>query len=155
MADSFADLERKLDAVQKGLSGAALREVTTKVGAKAKVALPPKIQPGGLYNWGRGGKRGSYKITARYDVKSDHEVAVSPNPKPLVGLLEKGSYKAGTTWKAPKRKGSARRKKGTVGTYTHARVPARNSWSHGVQAIEPQVPVWVEAEVRKILGRVF
>lgn len=155
MADSFADVGRKLDTIQKGMNGSSLRQITTRVGAKAKTAMPPRIQPAGLRNWGRGGKRGSYKITARYDVKSDHEVLVTPKPLPLVGLLEKGSYKAGTTWKAPKRRGSARRKKGSVATYTHAHVPARESWSHSVSATAPEVPRWVLAEVEKLLKQVF
>jgi hypothetical protein len=155
MSESFGDLEQKIDQVQKGLNGSALRDITGRVGGKAKVALPPKIQPGGLSNWGRGAKRGGYTIKARYDLKSDHEVMVTPSPLPLVGLLEKGSYKAGSTWKAPKRRGSARRKKGTISTYNHAHVPAREAWSKGVRGIEPQVPRWIHDEVVKLIGQVF
>jgi len=66
--------------------------------------------------------------------------------------LEKGS---GTTWKAPKRRGSARRKRGTVGSYTRARVPARHAWSKAAAAVRPQVPKWVDEEVQRILRDVF
>jgi hypothetical protein len=155
MAESFADLERKVDTVKNGLTGSSMRAITTKIGGRAKAEMPPKIQPSGLRNWGRGGKRGGHKISARYDVKSDHEVKVTPSPAPLVGLLEKGSYKAGTVWKAPRRRGAAKRKKGTIGTYQHARVPARRSWSAAVHSVEPQVPRWVHDEVAKLLKQVF
>lgn len=153
MADSVAEFAAKLDLVRNGLSGSQLRAITTKVGGKAKKAIPPDIHPAGLSNWGKR-KKGA-KITARYDVKSDHEVAILPKPPALIALLEKGSYKSGTSWKAPKRRGSKRRTKGSVGTYTHARVPARNSWSKAVRRNEPQVPRWVDEEVQALLRKVF
>lgn len=148
----FAAFQRKLDLVGKGLSGSQLRQITTRVGGKAKAAIVPDVHPDGLSNWGRG--RGG-KVTARYDVKSDSEVAVIPKPPSLAVLLEAGSYKAGTTWKAPKRRGSKRRKRGTVGTYTRARVPARHSWSNAVRTNEPKVPRWVDEEVQRLLRQVF
>lgn len=152
MSDSFADAAAKIDKIQKGLNGQALRQITTKVAGRYKGAIVPKVQPSGLSHYGRGGKRGSYVVKARYTIKSDSQALVTPTPPGLSALLEKGS---GTTWKAPKRKGSKRRKKGSITSYQRAAVRPRHAWSKATDQVNPQVPPWIAAEVHKLLKDVI
>jgi hypothetical protein len=148
MAGDFADLKRKLDGVGNALTGAAVRQITTNVAVKSKAAATSAISPKTLSHYGRK----SVTVKARFDVKSDHEAELKPTPAGLAALLEKGS---GTTWKAPKRRGSARRKRGTVGSYQRGKVPARQAWTKGVSAFAPKVSGWVHDEVARALGSVF
>jgi hypothetical protein len=148
MSDSLADVAHKFGQVKEALDGSSLRAITTRVGAKSKTLIVPAISPNTLSHWGRGGKT----VKARYDVKSDHLVEILPTMVPLAALLEKGS---GTTWKAPRRKGSARRRKGTVGSYTRTAVPARHVWSNAAPVISKAAPGLIHDEVSKVLGRVF
>lgn len=148
MAEEFAELKRKVEEVRKSLDGSALRQITMSVGVKSKGAAMGAIEPKTLSHYGRRGAT----VKARFDLKSDHEVVLKPTPPGLSALLEKGS---GTTWKAPKRRGSARRKRGTVGSYHRARVPARHVWTKGVEAFAPKVPGWVHEEVVRVLRSLF
>lgn len=152
MSDSLAEFGQKLDRVGSALDGSQLRGITDRVAAKGKPILSGGIAPNTLSHWGKGGRKGGYKVAARYTVLSDHEVKMYPTIPSLGALLERGS---GTTWKAPKRKGSPRRKKGSVGTYTRAKVPARESFTKGVDVMGPKVPGLVHDEVVDALRKVF
>lgn len=152
MPDSFAQFTHKLDKVTHALGGSQLRVITTKVALKSKPILSAAIEPPTLSHWGKGGRKGGYKVAAKYDLVSDHEVKMRPTQAALGALLERGS---GNTWKAPKRKGSKRRSEGSVGTYTRAKVPARRAWSKGVAKLEPEVPKFVREEVQRVLRETF
>ena len=154
-SSSLAEVGAKIGKINDALKGRSLRRITERVGAKAKPVAAKAVSPDSLSRWGRGRKRGGYKVAARYKVLSDHEVAEQPTVAPLAALLEFGSYKSGTTWKKPKRRGSARRKKGTTGTYTHERVPARKAWSKAEPPVEANAPRFVDEEVERILREIF
>jgi hypothetical protein len=151
-SSSLSEVAAKLDKVGKALDGRSLRQITQRVGAKSKPVAAMAVSPNTLSHWGRGGRKGGYKVQARYEVLSDHEVALRSTVPPLAGLLEHGS---GTTWKAPRRRGSARRKKGSVGTYTRARVPARNAWSKVAGPVAAKAPAYVADEVERVLRGIF
>lgn len=152
MAGEFAELTGKLDRLHKALDGSALRGITERVGQRSKTVAIPAISPNSLSGWGRR-RRGTVK--ARYILKSDHEVQVSPTVPPLAALLELGSYKAGGTWRAPKRRGSTRRAKGSVGSYQRANVPARNAWSKAGDEIKDKAPRFIHDEVERVIGGIF
>lgn len=152
MSEDLKALAKKFGQVNELLTGSSLRQIMTRVGARSKTVMAPAITPNTLSHWGRGAKKGGSKVQARYTVKDDNTVELLPTVLPLAALLEKGS---GTTWKAPKRKGSARRKKGSVGTYTRAKVPARHSWSHASVVVDKAAPEFIHDEVSKVLGKVF
>lgn len=154
-SSSLAEVGAKIERVNDALTGRSLRRITERVGARSKPVAAKAVEPASLGRWGRGRKRGGYKVAARYKVKTDSVVAIQPTVPPLAALLEEGSYKAGTTWKAPKRRGSKRRKKGTVGTYTHARVPARKAWSKALPPVQEKAPRFVDEEVQRILREIF
>ena len=155
MADSLADFGHKIAKLQRLLSGGEMRRVTERVAQKSKPIAAAAVSPNSLSHWGKGGKKGGYRVAARYEMLSDTQAAIRPTVPPLAALLELGSYKAGTTWKAPRRRGSARRRKGTVGTYTRSAVPARHAWTHAANAVKPVVPKLYDAEVQRVLGEVF
>lgn len=152
MADDLQQMAAKLRKVADQLNGNELRRITTRVAQRAKTVAIPAIDPNTLSRWGRGARKGGYKVQARYDVKSDHEAELRPTVAPLAALLEKGS---GTTWKAPRRRGAARRRRGTVGTYTRAKVPARESWSKASHVVADKTPGFVDEEVRRVLREVY
>ncbi len=149
---TWKGFDQKLTKFQRAVTGHELRGITTRVAGKAKPILTAGITPDTLSHWGRGAKRGGYHAKARYDIKSDSVARMSATPKPLVALLEKGS---GTTWKSPKRKGSKRRQKGSVGTYTRTKVPARKSFTHGEDVLRPRVGALVHQEVERVLRGIF
>lgn len=150
MADTLPQFEAKLGQVAAKLSGGALRQITVRVATKSKANAIGAISPDTLSHWGRSGK--GYHVKARYEVKSNTTAVIQPTVVPLAALLEKGS---GTTWKAPKRRGSGRRKKDSVGSYTRAKVPARHAWSKAQAKVVAEVPPLVHKEVRRVLGEVF
>lgn len=152
MADSLQQAAAKVQRVAEQLSGGALRQVVTRVGARSKAVAIPAIRPNTLSHWGRGRRKGGYRVQARYDLKSDHEAELKPTVPPLAALLEKGS---GTTWKAPRRRGSARRKRGTVGTYQRAPVPPREAWTKASVVVNREAPKFVDDEVQRVLRSVF
>lgn len=142
------DLTRKIVALRSEFEGAALRTITTNVAVRAKTVANDAISPRTLSHYGRR----TVTVTARFDVVADGVAVMKPTPAALAALLEKGS---GTTWKAPKRRGSKRRKRGTVATYHRAPVQARGAWSKGVSAFAPKVVEFVHNEVVRALGKVF
>jgi hypothetical protein len=146
----MAQFRAKLDKLAAKLDGSSLRQITTRVATKSKANAIGAIEPNTLSHWGKGGK--GYHVQARYEVKSNTTAVIQPTVVPLAALLEKGS---GTTWKAPKRRGSARRKKGSVGSYTRAKVPARHAWTKAQEKVIAEVPPLVHKEVRRVLGEVF
>lgn len=152
MSEDLSALFKKFGQVNDLLNGSSLRQIVTRVGARSKTVMAPAITPNTLSHWGKGSRKGGYKVQARYKVTSDSIVELLPTMLPLAGLLEKGS---GSTWKAPKRKGSKRRKKGTVGTYTRKPVPARHAWSHASAVVDKAAPGFIHEEVSKVLGKVF
>jgi hypothetical protein len=143
---------KKLQQVNELLDGTSLRQITTRVANQAKTVAIPAISPATLSHWGKGGKKGGYVVKARYEVKSNSQAVIQPTIPPLAALLEEGS---GSKWAAPRKRGSKRRRKGTVGSYTRTPVPARHAWSKVVAPIAAVVPRTVDEEVRKVLGRVF
>jgi hypothetical protein len=152
MADDLKQFAAKLDRLGHALDGSSLRQITTRVATKSKMVAIPAIQPNTLSHWGRGGKKGGYHVQARYVVLSDHEAALRPTVPPLAALLEEGS---GSTWKAPRRRGAKRRKRGTVGTYTRTPVPARHAWSKVAPPVAAKVPGFVDEEVQRVLRGIF
>jgi hypothetical protein len=152
MADDFTTAAKHLQQIATDLHGLSLRQITTRVAAKAKSLAQPAISPATLSHWGKGGKKGGYTVKARYDVLADNQAAVYPTIPPLAALLEEGS---GTTWASPKRKGSKRRKKGTVGSYTRTRVPARHAWSKAARPVEAAVPRLYDEEVQRVIRKVI
>jgi hypothetical protein len=152
MPDNLEEFAAKLDRLNTALSGGSLRQVVTRTSLKAKTATVPRIDPATLSHWGRGSKRGGYSVTATYNVLDDQTAELKPTTPPLAGLLEHGS---GSTWKAPRRKGSPRRRKGSVGTYQRTPVPARHVWTRAVAPLDGQIPGWVHDEVQNVLRGIF
>jgi hypothetical protein len=150
MADDLAAFAHKLDKLKSDLSGGALQRIVTRVGVESKKTAIGAIHPNSLSNWGKRSKGATVK--ARYEVRGTHEVAVQPTVAPLAALLNDGGH---NPWSAPKRRGSKRRKKGSIGTYTRAEVPARHSWDNAVKVVEPKVPEIVHKEVQRVLGGIW
>lgn len=152
-SSSLQEVAGKVGRIEDAVSGQALAGIVRRVGAKSKPIAQQAINPTSLSRWGRGSKRGGAKVAARYKVVSAHEVAIQPTVAPLAALLELGSYKAGGTWKAPKRRGSKRRKR--VGTYYHGPVAARKAWSKSYPPVERAAPRFVDEEVQRVLRGIF
>jgi hypothetical protein len=153
MPDTMAQFTAKLGLLHEQLNGASLRQITTKVAAKSKETAVGAIDPNHLSHWGRGRK--GYTVKARYELKSDGQAVVQPTIAPLIALLEDGS---GDRWSAPKRRGSARRKKGTAGKrsgYDRRPVPPRHAWTKAVEKIEPPIPGLIHDEVQRVLREVW
>jgi hypothetical protein len=153
MADSWAQFQAKLEAMKHQLDGTALDQITTRVAAKTKTAAVGAISPNTLSHWGKSGK--GYTVKARYEMKGPGQAVIQPTIAPLAALLEKGS---GDRWSPPKRKGSARRKRGTAGKssgYNRTPVPARNVWTNAIATFEPPIPGLVHEEVQRLLREVW
>lgn len=136
-------------AVQRGQAA-----TMQKAASVAKISIGAAMDPSGLSHWGRGRSRGA-KVKVSAKVEDEHTVKVTPSPKSLAGLLERGSYKAGTTWKVPKRSGHGRRTRRTVATYSHARVPPRNTWSNAVKAGTPPVVAELHKQTQNQIKAAF
>lgn len=152
MADTPAQAAAKFQKLADRMSGRDVGIISRRVAQKVKPIASAAVSPDTLSHWGRGGRRGSYVVKARYTIEPESRVNLYPTIPPLAALLEKGS---GTVWKAPRRRGQKRRKKGSIGTYTRAAVPPRRAWSKVAAAIEPVAPRVVDEEVRRILGEIF
>lgn len=144
----FDALTKKVLKVRSELEGARLRKITTNVAVRSKAIANQAIAPKTLSHYGRK----AVTVQARFDVVDDGTAVIKPKPAGLTALLEKGS---GSTWKSPKRKGSARRKRGTVGSYQRRPVYGRGAWSKGMDAMRPKVAEFVHNEVVRALGEVF
>lgn len=153
-SSSLAQVVAKVGAINDHLSGGNLAAIVHRVGVRAVPIAQAAVDPQSLSRWGRGKSKGG-KVGAKLNEKAGSEVAIVPTVPPLAALLELGSYKAGGTWKAPRRRGAPRRKKGTVGTYSRANVPARHAWQKTYAPVERAVPRFVDEEVRKVLGGIF
>lgn len=152
MADTPQQFAAKLRKLEDRLSGRDMHVITERVARKAKPVAAAAVEPDTLSHWGRGAKKGGYHVKARYDIKTDTQFALYPTIPPLAALLEKGS---GEVWKAPRRRGSSRRKRGSVGTYTRAPVKARRSWTKAAEAVRQPIPRWTDEEIQRILREIF
>jgi hypothetical protein len=149
------DLTSKLAKLLDEFEGTHLRGITTRVATQAKAITTKAIDPTGLSNYGRGKRKGAGTVKARFDLIGNGHAVLKPAPPALAALLELGSYKSGTSWKSPKRRGSKRRKRGTVGSYTRGAVPARGAWSRGTAAAKPEVAGLVHEEVVRAVRKVY
>jgi hypothetical protein len=154
VSTSMAEVAAKVDRLQGQFDGRALAAITHRVGARAVPIAANAVDPKSLSHWGRGRSRGG-KVGAKLRDQAGSEVAIVPTVPPLAALLELGSYKAGGTWKAPRRRGAARRKRGSVGTYQRANVPARGAWRKTYGPVERAVPRFVDEEVQRAIRGVF
>lgn len=149
---SLDQVAAKVGQVQRAFDGRELERIVNRVGLKEKPIATAAINPNTLSHWGRGAKKGGYRVEARYKPLGGPEVAIFPTVPPLAALLEFGS---GTTWKAPRRRGGPRRRKGSVGTYTRSPVPPRNAWSKAEGPIRASAPRFVDEEVQRVLRGIF
>lgn len=118
-----------------------IAQALTRAGVAGKPAWWPAAaaDTGGdrqLSGFGRRTRRGRITLDVRFDVdQATTRLTFTPS-RPSVGawkLLEAGSYKAGSQWRAPRRRGAARRRRGEVGRYTRSPVPAKGTWSRSVE----------------------
>jgi hypothetical protein len=138
----------KLDDLASTFDPAQLRIITERVARALKAPMTAAIHPNTLSGFGRGSRRGSYTVKARYDMDGDHAL-MAPTVKPLAAILEDG---ARNPWDNPKRS-SGRRK--TVGYYYRAPVPARHAWRPAVAVARRDTGRLVDLEVQKVLRRLF
>ena len=152
MPDTLAECQRKFGAVKSALSGESLDQIVNRVALEAKKVATDAVSPNSLSHWGRGWKKGGYRVQARYLLKGNGQAVILPTVPALAALLTDG---AKGPWHNPKRKGSKRRKKGTGGTYQRAPVPPRAAWTKAQEAIKPVVPKEVDKQVQQVLRQVF
>ena len=164
MADTFASFSRKIDDFKDDLDGSKLQKKLEQIGKEskedaAKAVRAESSKKGSLAdesmsNWRRGNP---FKITARYDIKSDHEIEVTPTPRssgPWRVLEDgrKGGAATDLVLVGRVRKSGTRRAKsrgrnqgGTAG---------KSTWSDAVAIMERETPkrvdrYVVEAAIRK------
>jgi hypothetical protein len=138
----------KLDDLASTFDPRTLRIITERVARALKAPMTSAIHPNSLSGFGRGARRGSYTVKARYDMDGNNAV-MSPTIKPLAAILEEG---ARNPWDNPKRS-SGRRK--TVGYYYRAPVPARHAWQPAIRVARSETGRLVDLEVQKVLRRLF
>ena len=144
MTTDLAGLAKKLDALQKDLTGAALKNALTKVGmeGKALTATAVKGDLGDLSfsNWRRGRP---IPIGVRFNVLSDTAVEFVPTPRSNgpMRVLEDGR-RAGVS--------KGRKRKGRVGA-----TAGRGTWSDATKKMETELPKVVQDHVRTVLRKTF
>lgn len=131
----------KLDQLGEAFSGGEVRVITERVARRLKPDMAAAVEPRTLSGWGRGARRGSYKVGARYDMAGDNAV-MAPTVKALAALLNDGS---GTEWKGTRRRTA----------YTRTAVPARHAWQPAIGVAHDNTARYVDEEVQRVLRRLF
>jgi hypothetical protein len=151
MADDFASFNRKLDDFRSELDGTKLKAKLDQIGKAAKDDAAKAVQADlgdqSASNWWRGRP---IKIEARYDLKGDHEIEVTPTPK------SRGPWRV---FEDGRRGGSATdlvlvgrvRKSGTRRAKSRGRnqgaTAGKNTWSEAVEIMERETPKRVDRYV--------
>lgn len=157
--DDFATVGRKFEAFADDLAGRTLAEVMERLGQAAKKdaaeAVTGDIGDLSMSNWWRGRP---IQIQARYDVVSDHEVEVTPQPRSRGPwrVLEEGRrggaasdlVLVGRARKDGTRRGRSRGR--NVGA-----TAGKQTWSDAERLMDERTPKRVDAEVRAAARRRF
>lgn len=144
MAEGFGVVAVRMDRLAGQLDSRAVQQMS-EAGAlamKDEATRRLVLTVGGdrsLSGYGRGARRGRVKGTVGFDYEDRGTSLIKYRPPGFWTLLEAGSYKAGGTWKEPKRKGSARRKKGSIGTYRRSPVRARRTLTKATDDAGPKI----------------
>ena len=162
MAQSFADLDRKLGRVVADLNGEVSRAGLARVGKKLErqidQAVTADIGDTSMSGWRRGGP---IAIIGQSRVISDHAVIVEPLPKTKgpMAVLERGRNV--TFGPGVSSNGTTKRNKG--GTVKRARKFKSKRWngttegkatmSEASQAIKDKAPKLLAAEVHRALAK--
>jgi hypothetical protein len=159
MADDFASFNRKLDDFRSELDGTKLKAKLDQIGKAAKDDAAKAVQGDlgdqSMSNWRRGSP---FKIEARYDLKGDHEIEVTPTPRARGPwrVLEDGRRGGSATDLVLV--GRVRKKSGTRRAKSRGRnqgaTAGKNTWSEAVEIMERETPkrvdrYVVEAAIRK------
>jgi hypothetical protein len=158
MADTFASFSRKIGDLESELDGSKLKAKLEQIGKESKgdaeKAVRGDLGDLSMSNWRRGSP---IQILARYDLRSDHEIEVTPSPRARGPwrVLEDGRRGGAATdlvLVGRVRKSGTRRAKsrgrnqgGTAG---------KSTWSDAVAIMERETPkrvdrYVVEAAIRK------
>lgn len=132
---TFPEAARRMGEATASIAGKGSEKALTLAGVEAKQEMTKGARrdtgDGQLSGYGRGRNRGRVRAEARFDKAPGLKVIVEPTKRSrgLWALLEHGSRSG--QWKTPRRRGQ-RRARGTVGTYSRAPVPPRNTWSEAI-----------------------
>lgn len=160
MAEGFGLVAVRMNRLARSMGGDGLKALseTAALTVKKEAERQLVIAVGGdraLEGYGRGRRRGRVKGSVGFDYVGKGASDIKYRPPGMWVMLERGSYKSGNTWKAPRRRGSARRARGTVGSYTHEPVRARGTVATIKRNAEPKIPPAVEQELRRLIDRLL
>jgi len=159
MADTFASFSRKIDDFKGELDGSKLKRKLEQIGKEAKEdaakAVRGDLGDASMSNWRRGSP---IQILARYDLRSDHEIEVTPTPRSRGPwrVLEDGRQGGAATDLVLV--GRVRKKSGTRRAKSRGRnqggTAGKSTWSDAVAIMERETPkrvdrYVVEAAIRK------
>lgn len=170
MAQSFADLNRKMEAVERDLSGQLSRQAMERVGEAVQGEIEKAVTADIGDTSMSGFRRGSpIEIVGTSKVISDHEVKVQPDPstgaKGAMAVLDRGRNQgnaSGFSGPGISSDGTTRRNKnGKVRKVRERRArrwngytDPKNTMSEAVQAIAKRTPGLVADELlRKALRK--
>jgi len=167
VAQSFADLNRKLDGVTRDLSGEVSRGGLARVGKAVQVeierAVAADIGDTSMSGWRRSGP---IAITGTSRAISDHEVIVEPvkRAKGPMAVLERGRNQGNASgFSGPGISADGSTRRNANGSVRKARrrkarrwngyTAGKNTMSEASQAIKDKAPPLIAAEVHKALAK--
>ena len=159
MADTFESYARRLDKLNRSLSGPDMKQLLGTVGMAAKKdaaeAVAGDLGDHSMSHWRRGAP---IPIEARFDVKSDSEVEVMPSPRSRGPwrVLEDGRKGGSATDMVQV---GRRRKDGTRRGKSRGRnqgaTSGKATWSDGEALMAQRTPGRVQEEHVKALRSAF
>lgn len=159
MADDFATYARRIERLNKALSGPDKRKVLTRLGVEAKkdVAEAIKSDLGDLSmsNWRRGRP---INITSRFDIKSDDTLEVTPSPRargPMRVLEEGRRGGSASDLVQGRRTKSGNRRRGRARGRNQGATAAKNTWSDAERLIADRTPQRVDQAHQQALRAAF
>jgi len=169
VAQSFADLNRKMEAVERDLSGQLSRQAMARVGeavqGEIEKAVTADIGDTSMSGFRRGN---SIKIVGTSKVISDHEVKVQPDPstgaKGAMAVLERGRNQGnagGMAGPGVSADGTTRRTKSGAVRKVRARqsrrwngtTRGRGTWSDATEIMTREMPKRYVAELDATIGK--
>ena len=159
MADTFESYSRRLDKLNRSLSGPDMEKLLATVGMAAKKdaaeAVAGDLGDHSMSHWRRGSP---IQIEARFDVKSDSEVEVMPSPRSRGPwrVLEEGRKPGGAfdlVQVGRRRKDGTRR--GKSRGHNQGATAGKGTWSDALAIMDAKTPGRVQDEIENHLRRAF
>jgi hypothetical protein len=156
VAESFAAVAAKFEAIRNDLDGAGLRKITNAVALDAKNDVREHI----VEDLGLDRKFSGWKprLDARYDVINDHQAVIEPRPAGVFKVLDAGRRaRSGGLPKRAKRKvyrtpwglrTATRNKRWRIGA-----TRGKGTWTKAVHTIADKAPERVDKHTVAVLSR--